>query len=140
MFNVPNGVMSFTFKFLALPIGLICILLVFKVFREEITGELTRIFITVFIGFFIIMTTSGHMLWINHLAGHKEIVYIEGRVVDVIKGTGGRSFNRRFIIIADSNGDKIKINVPKSVNFNYEVDQTYSEQWIRGSLGIVYRV
>ena len=138
-YRVPNGIESYTFKYLFPPFLILTFYLGIKKYKDRKEGELVRLFAFLVIAYFSYLAASGHVLWINHLVGQSEMIVLEGEIV--YKDSRGGGVRNRFVVVKQFDGDEeYKIgNLSKSTYMKYELGDTYSGKWQKGSLGIIYR-
>ena len=140
--TVLNSSFVWAFKYLSVPIVIICFYVYFKRIpnlRRE-SGELKGITLTTVVAAMLLLMSGGFVLGFNNFIGPQSDFQLSGSVVklDTYESTKAGTSYYVFIKTIDT-GKTLKLDVSKKNYTALKVGDFYSEPWKKGSLGLLYK-
>jgi hypothetical protein len=128
-------------KWMSLPFAAICFY-VLKFEYKEKKIPIGGIFYGVFCFCVLVGYSGGYLALINSNFGIQEKVVLSGKVTDKRFTEGGGRYNtgpKYYVKLTLEDGSLFEFEVSNYEFNNYDIGQTYNDQWRSGLLGLLYR-
>ena len=132
---------SLVFRYLALPVTIVVVLLCARFLPGwgDPSERFTSLLLTLLFAGTAIVLSGAYVVGLNAWLGQQQPVELSGEITDM-RVAHGRVSTSWYVTFRDNaTGQTYTLDVGESSFIGLERGDFYSEQWTRGSLGLLYR-
>ena len=136
-----NTSFHLAFKYLSLPIILICLYVYFTKMPswKRDVGKIKGLFWTLMVAASLILLSGGYVLGANALIGTQNTVEVKGEIAKLEKTISSKGGTSYIVSIKDNSNNLTKLRVSKEDFIGLKEGQLYQDYWFIGSLGLLYK-